>query len=89
MYWVTGLMVLLLSIPLMQCEDGVMKVMEMNTVIELFQSERLLTVDQLSKLQKEILIAVLVDLKNNNNIVTLSQTLEQLVTQYIPQLQIE
>ena len=89
MHFVTGLMCLVLSIPPMQAQDGVMKVIEMKTVISLFQSERLLTVDQLSKLQNEIFTAVLNDLKNNCDMFILCQTLEQLVTQYVPQLQIE
>lgn len=89
MHFFTGLMCLVLIIPLMKSQDNVMKVIEMKTVISLFQSERLLSADQLSKLQKEIFTAVLTDLKNNCDMFILSQTLEQLVTQYLPQLQIE
>ena len=82
MYFGTKLVLLFLSL-------SAVKVDELNTVISLFHSERTLSVDQLSRLQNEIFATVLIDLKNNCDILTLAQDLEQLVKQYAPRIQTE
>jgi hypothetical protein len=86
MRFLMELVVLLISIVFLQGAIVVRQINDLNAVISLAEVEQFMSADQLQQLQTEIFTTVITGLGNHGDVTTIGQALQQLVTQYAPQL---
>jgi hypothetical protein len=86
MRFLTELVFLLISIVFLQGAIVVRQINDLNAVISLAQVEQFISADQLQQLKTEIFTTVITGLGNHWDVATIGQALQQLVTQYAPQL---
>ncbi len=80
------LTLLFICLSFVQGQLVIPKINDLNTVLSSSQFQQLLSVEKLQQLKNEIFTTIVTGLKNNWNIDTIAQVLEQLITQYVPQV---
>jgi len=86
MRFFAGFTLLFISIALVQGHPVVPQINNLNGIISLLQVEQSLSPDKLQQLQNQIFATTAAARANHWNVATLAQALQQLVTQYLPQV---
>jgi hypothetical protein len=79
-------MLLFVSLAFVQSQPVVLKINDLNTVLSSSQFQQFLSIHKQQQLQKEIFTTMVTCLGNHWNIAAIAQALEQLLTQYVPQV---
>jgi hypothetical protein len=80
------LVFLFVSLAFVQGQPVVSEINDLNTILSSSEFQQYLSVDKLQQLRREIFATTLTCLGNHYDLAAIAQVLEQLITQYVPQV---